>query len=250
MVISALTLTMTNMECYFRMRDGAKKRSWPNILKRNVLVMPYFMTNCIFKILTMGLIFAIFHMWGLFILFMWSFSYTRLMVYLHQNHSHVVANLFGMGPVNALIVHPGTLPTSKNMANPPLRYKAIMRLSVWINFAFNSVWLLYGLALKLYVEGQYHAVQSKGITDTFDCIQTATLKRLTLFIWCIGLISCLIMETYLSKFPQLLGLNKDDDYCSTIEGLDDGYQNIDIVNDTFEITETCMESSDVFQLSI
>ena len=58
------------------------------------------------------------------------------------------------------------------------------------------------------------------------------------------------METYLSKFPQLLGLNKDDDYCSTIEGLDDGYQNIDIVNDTFEITETCLESSDVFQLSI
>ena len=62
----------------------------------------------------------------------------------------------------------------------------------------------------------------------------------------IGLVSCLVVEIYLSKFPQLLGLNKDDDFCSTIEILQPGHENTDIASETIETIDTGMESSEVF----
>ena len=72
MVISALTVTMTSIEVYFLDRDMMEKKSWQEIFRRNILVTPYFMTNTIFKILSMGLIFALFKTWGLLILILWT----------------------------------------------------------------------------------------------------------------------------------------------------------------------------------
>ena len=246
MLISSATLTMSNIECYFRMRDGAKKKSLLNILKRNLLVTPFFMTNSVFKILTLALIFAIFNLWGLLILFVWSFCYTCLIVHLHQKYLNVLANMVGVGPVNALIIHPGTLPTSKDKVTDPLRYKAIMRWSVWLNFAFNTIWLLYGLLLQLFAEGQTYAIHSKEMKITLDCVQRDYLDIIIPGIWIIGLVSCLVVEIYLSKFPQLLGLNKDDDFCSTIEILKPHHENIDIASETIETIDTGLESSEIF----
>ena len=67
---STLTLTMTNMELYFMSRDA--KRSWFEILQRNILLTPFFLANSMFKILTISLIFTGFNLWGLLIVILWS----------------------------------------------------------------------------------------------------------------------------------------------------------------------------------
>ena len=81
---------------------------------------------------------------------------------------------------------------------------------------------------------------------TLDCVQRDYLDIIIPGIWIIGLVSCLVVEIYLSKFPQLLGLNKDDDFCSTIEILKPHHENIDIASETIETIATGLESSEIF----
>ena len=256
MAISALTLTLTNIEVYFQVQDKARRMSWLELLKRNILVTPYFLINSVFKILSMGLIFAIFNLWGLMILMLWSVVYTFLVAYLHDQPIFVPSNLFGLGPGNAFFLHPGTLPSSKEgcllMPTPQIRYKAIMRISVWVNLVFNTIWFGYGLAFKCYMKGKPYPGPSKDVGITLDYVHGDYLFLIMSVIWSIGLISCLIVEIYLSQFPDLLGLNKWDDYCSTIDipskSLDNFHDIKDNATEAVDALDTCMESSELFQV--
>ena len=253
---SALTLTISNIELYFMMQD--EKKSWWKILKRNLLVTPYFLVNSTFKILTMGLIFAIFNLWGILILFMWGFIYNRMVLYLHRMPVYIspVVNLLYLGPLNSIILtgSPGPLCPSykwefikfKNGTlgkGPPVRYKAVMRISVWMNFCFFAIWLLYGPALQLITAGQRYSGHFRESGITVDCILGDDLLTITLVILSIGLFSCVIVEVYLSKFPQILGLNPDNDFCSPSNEEVSDEMNGGIVNDTFEMADTLMELS-------
>ena len=196
MAISALTLTLTNIEVYFQVQDKARRMSWLELLKRNILVTPYFLINSVFKILSMGLIFAIFNLWGLLILLFWSIVYTFLVAYVHDRPPHKL--LGRLGPGSAFFLHTGALPSSREgcllMPTPQIRYKAIMRISVWINFAFNTGWFLYGLAIKCYVKGKPYPGPPKDVGITLDYMHGDYLFHIISVIWSIGLLSCLVLR--------------------------------------------------------
>ena len=133
------------------------------------------------------------------------------------------------------------------MPTPQIRYKAIMRISVWINFAFNTGWFLYGLAIKCYVKGKPYPGPPKDVGITLDYIHGDYLFHIISVIWSIGLLSCLVLEIYLSQFPNLLGLNKEDDYCTTIDISSNSHENKDNAAEALDALDTCMESSGLFQ---
>ena len=146
---NTLTLTLTIMELYFMSRDA--KRSWLEILQRNILLTPFFLANSMFKIMTISLIFTVFNLWGLLIVILWSVMYHHLVICLHRNFTYlgIVANLFLVGPLNTIIIAPGGIPSHKwdflqlNVTKgPPIRYKSLIRMSVWMHFCYFSIWLL------------------------------------------------------------------------------------------------------------
>ena len=172
-----------------------------------------------------------------------------------------------IGPINALIIFPGSLPTpshswvgripiswghvcsrtavpefcNKECSPTPLRYKAVMRTSVWMNFSFNSIWLLAIVLL------QRNSLDNVNVSEiTMDCNKQEYLEPITLAVWITGLASCFVVEIYLRWFPQLLALNKNDDYClpgdnfpSPLKSANDSF---DPAIDTCEILDTGMES--------
>ena len=262
MVISALTVTMTSIEVYFLDRDMMEKKSWQEIFRRNILVTPYFMTNTIFKILSMGLIFALFKTWGLLILILWSVCYTFIIAQLHSGPLPIAKNLIGKGPTNAFIIYPGTLLPSIQESQPmgrknphlhtplhsPLpRYKAIMKMGIWANFGYNTIWLLYGIALKANKVDEPKVGPPRNIGTNIDCFKSDDLNLITIIIWSIGLLSCVIVQIYLTKFPHLLGLNKEDDYCTNLivsaQETQSG-ENKDVANEALEVFDTCLNQSE------
>ena len=261
---SILTLTMTNMQLCFIGRDIYYisederldvKKSWLEILQRNVLLTPFFLANCVFKVLTVSQIFTIFNIWGLMIVMLWSVMYHHLFMCLHRNYTHlgIFYNLFFAGPLNTIIIIPGySIPSHKwehlelngFMNGPPIRYKALIRMSVWMHFCYFGIWLIYGPVMQLITDGSTYTSHIREFGITLQCIFGGNLSELTLAIWSIGLFSCLIVEIYLKKFPQALGLNKENDYCSAIKGVSQKEaENLDIANETFDIGDTFIELS-------
>ena len=116
-----------------------------------------------------------------------------------------------------------------------------MRTSVWMNFSFNSIWLL-AIILQ-----QRNSLDNVNVSEiTMDCNQQKYLEPITLAVWITGLASCFVVEIYLRWFPQLLALNKNDDYClpgdDVLNPLKSANDSFDPVNDTCEILDTGMES--------
>ena len=89
MTISAMTLTLTNIELYF-LKD-ILRRSWVEVLRRNISVTPYFLVNSVFKIMSVSLIFATFKQWGLMIQLLWAIIYTCMIRCLHGRKVKPVA---------------------------------------------------------------------------------------------------------------------------------------------------------------
>ena len=156
-------------------------------------------------------------------------------------------DLLGYGPANALVIYPGSPTTSKSAwsawaltwSRPLPRYKAIMRTSVWINFIFNTTWLLIILLLQVYTCDRVLK------TDPCDCKNKEFIQWATLVIEIIGLSSCLVVEFYLRWLPKLLGLNKDSDYQQlfddSLNELESADEKMDPVNDGCETLDTCLE---------
>ena len=158
--------------------------------------------------------------------------------------SHLfLPDLLAYGPVNALIIYPGSPTTSKSAGTwngLMLRYKAVMRTSVWINFIFNSTWLLIMLQL------QFYTCDRVIKTDPCDCKNNKEfIQWATLVIEIIGLSSCLVVEFYLRWLPKLLGLNTDSDYQQlfddSLNELESADEKMDPVNDGCETLDTCLE---------
>ena len=248
---STLTLTMTNMELYFMSRDA--KRNWFEILQRNILVSPFFLANSMFKILTISMIFTVFNLWSLLIVILWSVMYHHLVMCLHRNFTYLgtAANLFLIGPLNTIIVTPGGIPSHKweflqlNLTKgPPIRYKSLIRMSVWMHYCYFSIWLLYAPILQMITNGSAYTGHFREFGITLHCILDGNLCRLTLITWIGGLLSCMIVEFYLLKFPQILGLNKENDYCTPIQDVSQKeMENLDIANEACDIADTFLELS-------
>ena len=150
-------------------------------------------------------------------------------------------DLLGYGPANALVIYPGSPTTSKSEKRNEqlLRYKAIMRTSVWINFIFNTTWLLIILLLQVYTCDRVLK------TDPCDCKNKEFIQWATIAIEIIGLSSCLVVEFYLRWLPKLLGLNTDSDYQllfdDSFNELESANEKMDPVNDGCETLDTCLE---------
>ena len=98
--------------------------------------------------------------------------------------------------------------------------------------------------LKFITDGSTYTGHKREFGITLHCIFGGNLCELTLAIWSIGLFSCLIVELYLIRFPQFLGLNKENDYCSAIKGVSHKEaENLDIANDFCDIADTFIELS-------
>ena len=91
MTISAMTLALTNIELYF-LKD-ILRRSWVEVLRRNISVTPYFLVNSIFKIMSVSLIFATFKQWGLMIQLLWAIIYMCMIPCLHGRNVKPVAGV-------------------------------------------------------------------------------------------------------------------------------------------------------------
>ena len=90
MTISAMTLALTNIELYF-LKDTLR-RSWVEVLRRNISVTPYFLVNSVFKIMSVSLIFATFKQWwGLMIQLLWAIIYMCMIRCLHGRKVKPVA---------------------------------------------------------------------------------------------------------------------------------------------------------------
>ena len=89
MTISAMTLALTNIELYF-LKDTLR-RSWVEVLRRNISVTPYFLVNSVFKILSVSLIFATYQQWGLMIQLLWAIIYMCMIRCLHGRKVKPVA---------------------------------------------------------------------------------------------------------------------------------------------------------------
>ena len=112
-----------------------------------------------------------------------------------------LSDLMGTGPINALIIFPGSLPSpsdswvgripiswghvcsctavpefcNKDCSPTPLRYKAVMRTSVWMNFCFNSIWLLAIILL------QRNSLDNVNVSEiTMDCDKKEYLEPIIL----------------------------------------------------------------------
>ena len=57
------------------------------------------------------------------------------------------------------------------------------------------------------------------------------------------------MQIYLTKFPHLLGLNKEDDYCTNLivspQETQSG-ENKDVADEAMEVFDTCLNQSELF----
>ena len=185
-----------------------------------------------------------------------------------QTHvtGHSIISESVIGPINALVIFPGAscphahaawagrIPKSwghvcsrtavpefcnKECSRKPFRYKAVMRTSVWMNFTFNSIWLL-AIILQ-------HRNSLDNVSEiTMDCNKQKYLETITLAVWITGLASCFVVEIYLRYFPKLLALNKNNDYClpgdDFLNQLKSPNDSFDPVNATSEILDTGMES--------
>ena len=253
---STLTLTMTNVEIYFMSRDRDDKKRWLEILQRNLFLTPFFLANIVFKILTVGQIFTIFNLWGFLIVMLWIVMFNHLVMCIHRNFTYlgVGANWFLLRPLNTIIVWPGSISTYKweflefpketRIGDSPVRYKALMRMSLWMRFCYFSIWLIYGPVLKFITDGSTYKGHIREFGITLQCIFGGNLCKLTLALWSVGLFSCLIVEFYLINFPQILGLNKENDYCSPIKDVSQKEaENLDIANETCDIGDTFIELS-------
>ena len=130
---------------------------------------------------------------------------------------------------------------TKECSPTPRRYKAVMRTSVWMNFSFNSIWLLAIVLL------QRNSLDNVNVSEiTMDCNKQEYLEPIILAVWITGLASCFVVEIYLRWFPQLLALNKNDDYCLPGDNfpnpLKSANDSFDPAIDTCEILDTGMES--------
>ena len=91
MTISAMTLALTNIELYFL--NDILRRSWVEVLRRNISVTPYFLVNSVFKILSVSLIFATYLQWGLVIQLLWAIIYMCMIRCLHGMNVKPVAGV-------------------------------------------------------------------------------------------------------------------------------------------------------------
>ena len=91
MTISAMTLALTNIELYF-LKDTLR-RSWVEVLRRNISVTPYFLVNSVFKIMSVSLIFATYQQWGLMIQLLWAIIYMCMIRCLHGRNVKPVAGV-------------------------------------------------------------------------------------------------------------------------------------------------------------
>ena len=110
-----------------------------------------------------------------------------------------------------------------------------------MNFTFNSIWLL-----ALILQQSYSLDNVNAGEITTECNKQKYLETTTLAVWITGLASCFVVEIYLRWFPNLLALNKNDDYCMRVDEsfnqLKSPKDSFDPVNDTCEILDTGMES--------
>ena len=81
LVVSSMTVALTSKELYFLRRDS--EGGWLEVVKQSLYVIPYFLLNSIFKILSVSLIFATFKLWGLLNIILWASIYTSLIALLH-----------------------------------------------------------------------------------------------------------------------------------------------------------------------
>ena len=91
LVVSSMTVALTSKELYFLRRDS--EGGWLEVVKQSLHVIPYFLLNSIFKILSVSLIFATFKLWGLLNIILWASIYTSLIVLLH-GRKYVNTNSF------------------------------------------------------------------------------------------------------------------------------------------------------------
>ena len=89
-----MTLALTNIELYF-LKDTLK-RSWIKVFKRNVSVIPYFLVNSVFKIMSVSFIFATFKHWGLIIHLLWAIIYMCMIPCLHGRNVKPVAGMLSV----------------------------------------------------------------------------------------------------------------------------------------------------------
>ena len=221
-VTSTITLTVTSIQLYFLARDDKKRPSLSERLDRTVKLTPFYLPAILFRVLCVSLSLSLFKEVGIVLLLFWCIIYTHMIGSVTSGNPRIKADLFIYGPLNCITIYPDSPPAAKRYRTmryaPPFPFKAVMRLGAWVNFGFNTLWVLLLSTAIWYFDGS-EELRIGNLDPNSHIWLKENFALLTMgIIMPLGLASCVLVELYLTCAPELLCLSRDHNYADYESG--------------------------------